>query len=75
MSVEYYLYCESHNQSVWVCSDGLSGPLLQGDKSLAAFIIAHRNCKLSVFDENSDDPEDVLEWDTANWKELFNHEL
>ena len=75
MSVEYYIFCEKHNQHVWTCSDGLSGPLLQCDRSLAAFIITHRNCKLSVFDEHDETHEGSFEWSKVNWKYMLNYEL
>jgi hypothetical protein len=75
MSVEYYIFCETHNQSVSICSDGLSGPLLQCDRSLAAFVITHRNCKLTILDEHNEEHEDRLEWDKTNWKQLINYEL
>ena len=74
MSVEYDLFCKKHNERVWTCSDGFSGPLLQCDRSLAAFVITHRHCELTVLDEHNDDHLDAKEWDLSNYMDLFNYE-
>jgi len=74
MSTDYSLYCKAHNESVSVCSDGLSGPMLQCDKSLAMFVITHRNCELTVFDEGSDLGESSLEWGKSNRSGLFSYD-
>jgi len=71
MSVDYCLYCKKHNESVSVCSDGLSGPLLQCDKSLAMFVITHSLCELTVFDDDSDLGETSLGWNKKNMDGLF----
>jgi len=68
MSVDYTLVCHDHHEKVSICSDGLSGPMLQCDRSLAAFVITHRKCSLSVADEDNDwIVEAYLEWDATNW--------
>ena len=75
MSVDYDLFCKKHNERVGICSDGLSGPLLQCDRSLAAFIITHATCKLVVLEEGSDRHEDATEWDESNWEKLLRYGL
>lgn len=78
MSVEYYLACHAHKEMVHVCSDGFSGPQLQCDRSLAAFVITHRSCNVSIEDEHHviDDPkyETYKEWRGETWKALLNYD-
>jgi len=82
MSVDYDLVCKNHQELVSICSDGFSGPLSQCNRSLAAFVITHRNCILSVADENDpippqDDDEDETykEWNLENWEKLLRYDL
>lgn len=74
MSVEYYLVCDRHRGFVHTCSDGLSGPLLQCDKSLAAFVISHRCCGLRVAQEDAE-PKNYTEWTAENWQDLMSYDL
>ena len=76
MSVEFYLVCHKHKERLWVCSDGLSGPLTQlsDNRTLAAFIITHRNCELSVIDENNEGYEDYIKWDESDYKDLLRYD-
>jgi len=77
MSVEYNLVCHKHREMVWTCSDGFSGPQLQCDRSLAAFVITHQSCDLKVVDEHHviDDPkyESYQEWSRLEWKKLLHY--
>ena len=75
MSVDYDLACHKCKERVSICSDGFSGPLMQSDKSLAAFTIHHRNCALSVISESVEDFDDYRWWDLANWKDTFSYEI
>lgn len=74
MSVDYSLVCHKHKEQVDVCSDGLSGPLLQCDRSLAAFCITHRNCELNIVAEYEDAFEQYKTWNKATWKILLDYE-
>ena len=74
MSVDYDIVCHAHKERVPICSDGFSGPLLQCDKSLAAFTICHRLCSLDVISENIDDFDDYSEWHISNWKDKFHYD-
>ena len=74
MSVEYYLVCHKHKEKVWACSDGFSGPLLQCDRSLAAFVITHRNCNIAIIDEHNEECDNYTEWHNGDWNELLNYE-
>jgi len=73
MSVEYNLVCHKHKEQVWVCSDGISGPMLQCGWEAAGFMITHRDCDLNVIDENDDSCEDYKQWEKGSWKELLNY--
>jgi len=75
MSVEYYLICHKHKEIVHVCSDGLSGPQLQCDKSLAAFSIQHNKCQINIIDENDESCDTYKEWHKNNWKELLTYAI
>lgn len=74
MSVDYELVCHTHKDKVMVCSDGFSGPLTQCDRSMAAFIITHRDCILNVIDEHDESCDDYNEWHKNNWKHLLSYE-
>ena len=74
MSVDYDICCHAHKERVSICSDGVSGPLLQCDRSLAAFIITHRACDLCVIDEHNESHDDYKEWGLRNWEELLRYE-
>ena len=77
MSTDYDIICKEHKELVSCCSDGFSGPLLQCDKSLAAFSITHRDCALNIIDEHmSGALRDAgqfkyLEWHKGNWESLL----
>ena len=76
MSVEYYIVCNKHKEYVHVCSDGGRGPLLQCDRSLAAFLITHRHCDLNVINEDEEEElESYKEWDLENWRESLRYDL
>lgn len=76
MSVDYDLVCHRHKEKMLVCSDGFSGPLTQltGTRTLAAFIITHRNCDLSVIDEHIEDYDDYTDWDEIDWQDLITYD-
>jgi hypothetical protein len=74
MSVDYFLVCHKHKEKVYTCSDGLSGPLLQCDRSLASFCITHRDCNLRIVDEDVDRVCKYEEWDGTNWKSLLTYD-
>ena len=73
MSVDYELVCHKHKERVSICSDGLSGPLLQCDRSLSAFSITHRKCDLNIIHEDNDSCDEYLEWNLKNWEERINY--
>lgn len=73
MSVDYDLVCHVHQEKVSICSDGMSGPLLQCDRSLAAFAITHRDCDLNVIDEHNRGCGNYKEWDESNYKSLMRY--
>ena len=62
MSVDYTLVCERHRVAVDICTDGLSGPMLNCDKRLATFCVTHRNCDLRISDEHDVKTEDYVEF-------------
>jgi len=74
MSVDYALVCGDHKEKARICSDGVSGPLLQCDRSLAAFVITHRKCSLLVFDEVDTMADDFFEWDMSNWSDKLRYD-
>ena len=75
MSVDYDLVCHNHKHKVMICSDGFSGPLAQGNKSMAAFAITHRDCHIAIIDEHNEDCDSYKEWDLGNYKELMNYDI
>ncbi len=75
MSVDYDLVCHKHRDRVSICSDGCSGPLLQCDKSLAAFVITHEKCVLAVLNEHNEDFHDYREFDSQNWKDCLDYSI
>jgi hypothetical protein len=68
MSVDYDLVCHSHSEKVSICCDGMSGPMINGCKSVAAFCITHRDCDLNIIDEHNEDCDDYSVWYDENWK-------
>jgi hypothetical protein len=75
MSVDYDLVCHKHKECVSLCSDGMSGPLTNCDKSMAAFAITHRDCDLKVLDEHQMELcEDYEEWGLNNWKDNLKYD-
>jgi len=75
MSVDYDIACHVHKERVSICSDGMSGPLLQCDRSLAAFIVTHRNCILGIIDEHDESCGDYKEWGKRNWEKFLKYEV
>lgn len=71
MSVDYKLVCHTHKESVDICTDGLGGPKLFCDKSLAYFCIAHRACSLMIAEEQSYAYDEYEEWDEGNREEFL----
>lgn len=78
MSIEYYLICKKHKELVWCCSDGFSGPVLQCDRTLAAFVITHRNCSISIIDEyEKEEMEETGKYRCChdeNWQDILSYE-
>lgn len=76
MSVKYYLVCHKHKEKIWTCSDGFSGPRnqLTGNRTLAAFIITHRECDIRIIDEYNEECEEYKEWSELEWEEMLNYE-
>ena len=75
MSVDYDLVCRKHKEKVGLCSDGLSGPITQCDRSMAAFSITHRGCELSIVTEQDDSVDKFDDWLLCNWEDKLNYEL
>lgn len=75
MSVDYELVCHKHRERVSLCTDGMSGPMLHCDKSLAAFSITHRGCCLSVIDEHDNSLDEYLEWDAGDCMERLDYDF
>ena len=75
MSVDYKLVCHNHEESVSICSDGFSGPLLQVDKALSHFCITHRGCDLMVAEEQSYAFDEYDEWTKENCGDRFRYDL
>jgi len=73
MSLDYYLVCHVHKEKVSICCDGLSGPMINGCKSVAAFCIAHCNCGLNIVDEHNEVSEEYPEWHDENWKDMIGY--
>ncbi len=74
MSTDYSLTCHSHRERVDLCSDGMSGPLLQADKTLAFFAITHQECSLAAVWEHDDAVNEYLEWSPETREELFTYD-
>ena len=72
MSTEYYLVCHKHKAKFWTCSDGFSGPVnqLNSSKTLAAFIVAHKDCGLNVIDEHDEMCDDYIDSDELDWRDI-----
>jgi len=73
MSVDYDLACKKHKERVLLCSDGMSGPLPQGGKIMAAFSITHRHCDLFIIEEQTEGYEDYIEWMDGDWEEKLSY--
>ena len=73
MSVDYDLVCHTHKERVSLCSDGVSGPLTQCNRSMAAFSITHRKCNLNIIDEHCEGYDNYSEWDLDNWEEKLHY--
>lgn len=74
MSVDYKLVCHKHKESVSICSDGFSGPLLQCDRSLAYFCITHRMCDLMIAEEQSHAYDEYAEWEWPDCKDALTYD-
>ena len=76
MSTDYSIVCHKHRDQMLICSDGFSGPMTQlsGARTLAAFIITHRNCSLSVIDEHNDKCDKYTDWCEGDWCDLLDYD-
>jgi len=77
MSTEYYLACDQHRELVWACSDGLSGPLLQCDRTFAAFVVTHMKCALNVVSEHEVDAppfDDYRQCHDETWEAILDYD-
>ena len=75
MSTDYELVCNKHKEKVDICSDGMSGPQMGCDRSLAAFSITHSRCSLNITCEHDDSCDNYDEWTLGNWAEKLNYRL
>ena len=78
MSTDYHLFCGKCNEIVDISTDGMSGPMLNCDWSLAYFVVTHRHCELEILSEHEYDPEDepfvnTKEWNKENKKDLLDY--
>ncbi len=59
VATNYHLYCEKHGVFVEVSTNGMTGPQLNCDITLAFFIDNHKGCKLIAMSEHELDCLDV----------------